>query len=281
MGDDSAVRASRRTCLAASLPVAARSRSTRRSMRRSRRSAACGASCCRSRWSSAWSGSSSRCTSRGCAVSAAYGLFGGLMAFGLVGMLIRGRGASNKMSLSELTQYRRAWFSRQDDVRDEIDGAATTSSGNTARISIGTLTVWSGWPARCGCGNASRAATSSRWSGSVSARSRWRCRSTSPRSPNRLSIEPATGHALRKFLIEQEYIDDMPKTIWLRRFPGLSLVGDIGRGTRGGAGDDLPAGGFSQPGRCADHRGDFGSVAMGVGQVAAAPAARHAARRLR
>ena len=38
----------------------------------------------------------------------------------LVGTLIRGRGASNKMSLSELTQYRRDWFRRQDAVRDEI-----------------------------------------------------------------------------------------------------------------------------------------------------------------
>ena len=32
---------------------------------------------------------------------------------------------------------------------------------------------------------------------------------------------------MRKFLIEQEYIDDVPKTIWLRRFPGLSLIGEM------------------------------------------------------
>ena len=50
-----------------------------------------------------------------------YGLFGGFMAFGLVGTLIRGRGASKKMSHSELTQYRRDYFARLDDVRDEVN----------------------------------------------------------------------------------------------------------------------------------------------------------------
>ena len=43
-------------------------------------------------------------------------------------------------------------------------------------------------------------------------------------------LEPATGHALRKFLNEQEYIDDMPKAIWLQRFPGISIVGDLDEG---------------------------------------------------
>ena len=43
-------------------------------------------------------------------------------------------------------------------------------------------------------------------------------------------LEPATGHALRKFLNAQEYIDDVPKAIWLQRFPGISIVGDIEEG---------------------------------------------------
>ena len=42
-------------------------------------------------------------------------------------------------------------------------------------------------------------------------------------------LEPATGHALRKFVNAQEYVDGMPKAIWLQRFPGLSFVGDLGQ----------------------------------------------------
>ena len=34
-------------------------------------------------------------------------------------------------------------------------------------------------------------------------------------------LEPATGHALRRFVNAQEYVDGMPKAIWLQRFPGL------------------------------------------------------------
>ena len=48
-----------------------------------------------------------------------------------------------------------------------------------------------------------------------------------PKIPEASQIEPATGHALRKFLLEQEYIDDMAKVVWLQRFPGLSLVGEM------------------------------------------------------
>ena len=47
-----------------------------------------------------------------------------------------------------------------------------------------------------------------------------------PQIPEAAHLEPATGHALRKFLLEQEYIDDVPKSVWLQRFPGISLVGD-------------------------------------------------------
>jgi DNA segregation ATPase FtsK/SpoIIIE-like protein len=43
-------------------------------------------------------------------------------------------------------------------------------------------------------------------------------------------LEPATGHALRKFLNAQEYVGSVPKAIWLQRFPGLSMVGDIEQG---------------------------------------------------
>ena len=43
-------------------------------------------------------------------------------------------------------------------------------------------------------------------------------------------LEPATGHALRKFLNAQEYVEDVPKAIWLQRFPGISIVGDVEEG---------------------------------------------------
>ena len=48
-----------------------------------------------------------------------------------------------------------------------------------------------------------------------------------PKIPEASQIEPATGHALRKFLLEQEYIDDMAKVIWLQRFAGVSFIGDM------------------------------------------------------
>lgn len=155
-----------------------------------------------------------------------YGLFGGMMAFGLVGTLIRGRGSSNKMSHSELTQYRRSWFSRLDDVRDEVDVQRrrqwehrTHFHWEPIRLAgvAGSNRMWERSPrsdefavVRVGVGKVALAMQIDK-----------------PKIPDAAHIEPATGHALRKFLIEQEYIDGVPKTIWLRRFPGLSVVGDI------------------------------------------------------
>ena len=155
-----------------------------------------------------------------------YGLFGGMMAFGLVGTLIRGRGASNKMSHSELTSYRRSWFSRLDEVRDEVDVQRhhqwqhrTHFHWEPSRLVGvgGSARMWERSPrsdefavVRVGVGKVALAMQIEK-----------------PKIPDAAHIEPATGHALRKFLIEQEYIDDVPKTIWLRRFPGLSLIGEM------------------------------------------------------
>ncbi len=155
-----------------------------------------------------------------------YGLFGGMMAFGLVGTLIRGRGASNKMSHSALTQYRRDYFARLDDVRDEVDAQRRRQwehrmhfHWEPARLVgvAGSARMWERSPrndefavVRVGVGKVALA-----------------MQIETPKVPQTSHMEPATGHALRKFLIEQEYIDDMPKTIWLRRFPGLSLVGEM------------------------------------------------------
>jgi DNA segregation ATPase FtsK/SpoIIIE-like protein len=155
-----------------------------------------------------------------------YGLFGGMMAFGLVGTLIRGRGASNKMSHSELTSYRRSWFSRLDEVRDEVDVQRrhqwqhrTHYHWEPSRLAgvAGSARMWERSPrsdefavVRVGVGRVALAMQIEK-----------------PKIPDAAHIEPATGHALRKFLIEQEYIGDVPKAIWLRRFPGLSLIGDM------------------------------------------------------
>ena len=34
-------------------------------------------------------------------------------------------------------------------------------------------------------------------------------------------IEPATGHALRKFLLEQRHVRGMARVVWLERNPGI------------------------------------------------------------
>ena len=49
------------------------------------------------------------------------GMFGFMALFGVVGMMVRGRGAAQKMSWSELTGARRRWMARQDDIRAEVD----------------------------------------------------------------------------------------------------------------------------------------------------------------
>ena len=155
-----------------------------------------------------------------------YGLFGGFMAFGLVGTLIRGRGASNKMSLAEVTQYRRDWFRRQDGVRDEIIVQEEQQWKHRTHFhwepdrlvgAAGSVRMWERRPegdefavVRIGVGKVALAMQIDK-----------------PKIPEPTQLEPATGHALRKMLIEHETVDDMPKTIWLRRFPGISLVGEI------------------------------------------------------
>ena len=48
-----------------------------------------------------------------------------------------------------------------------------------------------------------------------------------PQIPAASKIEPATGHALRKFLLEQRYVRNMARVLWLERQPGISLVGDM------------------------------------------------------
>jgi S-DNA-T family DNA segregation ATPase FtsK/SpoIIIE len=50
-----------------------------------------------------------------------FGLFGGMAAFSAIGMVVRNRGASRKMSWGELTARRRKWMSTQDDARDRVD----------------------------------------------------------------------------------------------------------------------------------------------------------------
>ena len=155
-----------------------------------------------------------------------YGLFGGFMAFGLVGTLIRGRGASNKLSHSELTQYRRKYFADLDDKRDQIEEQRRKQWEHrtyfhwepTQLVGVaGSKRMWERSArddefavVRVGVGKVALA-----------------MQIETPKVQETAAMEPATGHALRKFLIEQQCIDDMPKTIWLRRFPGLSLVGEL------------------------------------------------------
>jgi len=158
-----------------------------------------------------------------------FGIFGVMMLVGMVGMLFRGRGAAQRMSWGELTLFRRTWFSRLDEIRDEVDVQRRQQWNHRHHFHwepdqlaavAGSVRMWDRGPGsdefavvRVGVGKVALAMTIDK-----------------PKIPEASQIEPATGHALRKFLIEQEYIDSMAKVIWLQRFPGLSVVGDMEQG---------------------------------------------------
>lgn len=153
-----------------------------------------------------------------------FGIFGFMAMFGVVGMMMRNRGAAQKMSWSELMGQRRSWMARQDEIRDEVDAQRRKQWEHrrhfhcepTELVEVpGTVRMWDRAPgseafavARVGVGKVALAMTIEK-----------------PKIVKATHLEPATGHALRKFLNEQEYIEGMPKAIWLQRFPGISLIG--------------------------------------------------------
>jgi type VII secretion protein EccCa/type VII secretion protein EccCb len=155
-----------------------------------------------------------------------FGIFGVMMLVGMVGMLFRGRGAAQRMSWGELTLFRRTWFSRLDEVRDEVEVQRRQQWQHRQHFHwdpdqlvgvAGSVRMWDRAPGsdefavvRVGVGKVALAMSIDK-----------------PKIPEASQIEPATGHALRKFLIEQEYIDNIAKVIWLQRFPGLSVVGGM------------------------------------------------------
>jgi S-DNA-T family DNA segregation ATPase FtsK/SpoIIIE len=149
-----------------------------------------------------------------------------IMLMSMGGMLFRGRGAAQRMPWSQLEQYRREYFARLDEVRDEVATAAQRQWTHRAHshwppaqlISVaGSPRMWERRPGdpefgvvRLGTGNVSLAMTIEK-----------------PQIPAASKIEPATGHALRKFLLEQRFVRNMARVVWLERQPGLSLVGDL------------------------------------------------------
>jgi type VII secretion protein EccCa/type VII secretion protein EccCb len=155
-----------------------------------------------------------------------FGLFGGMAAFSAVGMVVRNRGASRKMSWGELTARRRKWFADQDDTRDVVDVQRRLQWEHrrffhwepTELLNVaGSPRMWDRAPSsemfsvvRIGVGKVKLAMNL-----------------VLPSIARPAELEPATGHALRRFVNAQEYVDGMPKAIWLQRFPGLSIVGDI------------------------------------------------------
>ncbi|BBZ15025.1 type VII secretion protein EccCa [Mycobacterium branderi] len=155
-----------------------------------------------------------------------FGIFGFMMLIGMGGMLFRGRGAAQKMSWGELTLYRRKYFARLDEVRDEVDVQRRAQWQHRAHFhwepqqlvgAVGSARMWERIPGsdefavvRVGVGKVALAMQIDK-----------------PKIAESADLEPATAHALRKFLIEQEYIDNTAKAIWLQRFPGLSVVGDM------------------------------------------------------
>ena len=155
-----------------------------------------------------------------------FGLFGGMAAFSAIGLVVRSRGASRKMSWGELTARRRKWFSDLDDKRDIVDVQRKLQWQHRHHFHwapldlmgvAGSARMWDREPGsdmfsvvRVGVGKVKLAMTLEL-----------------PEIARAADLEPATGHALRKFLNAQEYVDGVPKAIWLQRFPGLGIVGDI------------------------------------------------------
>lgn len=209
-----------------------------------------------------------------------FGIFGIMMLIGMAGMLFRGREAAQKMSWGELRQYRANYFARQDDVLSKIEVQRRAQFDHREHFhwdpaklvaAVGTERMWVRSPSsdefgevRVGVGKVKLAMTIEK-----------------PKIPEASRIEPATGHALRKFLLEQEYIDDMAKVIWLQRFAGVSFIGDMDEARAHAAGDGVPAGGIPQPRRPPDSGGQRRPVGVGLDEVAATYAASQQARRLR
>jgi hypothetical protein len=149
-----------------------------------------------------------------------------IMLMSMGGMLFRGRGAAQRMPWSQLEQYRREYFARLDEVRGEVTTAAQRQWAHRAHshwapeqlVSVaGSERMWErrrGDPefgvVRLGTGNVSLAMTIEK-----------------PQIPAASKIEPATGHALRKFLLEQRFVRNMARVVWLERQPGLAVVGDL------------------------------------------------------
>lgn len=152
------------------------------------------------------------------------GMFGGMAAFSMIGMVLRGRGAAQKMSWGELTGARRQWFRRLDDVRDEVNVQRRKQWEHRRHFHwdpdelyaiAGTARMWERGPeseafatVRVGVGKVQLSMALEK-----------------PKVTEASHVEPATGHALRKFLNEQEHIDNTPKALWLQRFPAMAVVG--------------------------------------------------------
>jgi S-DNA-T family DNA segregation ATPase FtsK/SpoIIIE len=158
-----------------------------------------------------------------------FGLFGGMAAFSAIGLVVRNRGAARKMSWGELTGRLRKWFADLDDVRADIDVQRRRQWDHRRFFHwdpkelvgvAGSVRQWDRLAGsdmfsvvRVGCGKVKLAMTLEK-----------------PEIAPAADLEPASGHALRKFLNSQEYVEGMPKAIWLQRFPGMSVVGDVDEG---------------------------------------------------
>jgi DNA segregation ATPase FtsK/SpoIIIE-like protein len=160
-----------------------------------------------------------------------FAIFPLIMLMSMGGMLFRGRGAAQKMPWSQLEQYRREYFARLDEVREEVQEAARKQWQHREHshwppsdlISVaGSPRMWERRPGdpefgvvRLGTGRVELAMTIDK-----------------PQIAAASKIEPATGHALRKFLLEQRHVRGMARVLWLERSPGISLVGEMD-GVRG------------------------------------------------
>ena len=209
-----------------------------------------------------------------------FAIFPLIMLMSMGGMLFRGRGAAQKMPWSQLEQYRREYFARLDEVRDEVQEAARKQWQHREHshwapselVSVaGSPRMWERRPGdpefgvvRLGTGRVELAMTVDK-----------------PQIAAASKIEPATGPRAAQVPAGTASRPRYGPGAVAGAQPGHLDGRRHGFGARRRPFDDLPTRRVPQPGRSADHGRDVGAGQLGLAEVASALPASRGARRLR
>ncbi|WP_230022398.1 hypothetical protein [Mycolicibacterium mageritense] len=162
-----------------------------------------------------------------------FGFFGAFAAIGLIGMLVRGRGGQQRKSASEHYHELRKWFRDLDKKRDDVDAQRRKQWEHQAFFhwspdqligAVGSEHMWGRVPGQddprkpgAGFGEVRLGLGTSALEMDID----W------PKIADPEEQEPASGHALKNFILTQPEIKDIPKAVFLPKFPGLSFIGDL------------------------------------------------------